>query len=336
LTLLLFSGFPGIALAQAAMAGSALQNGDTIATGTIQGTVLDEAGAILANAPVDLTNVQTGEARSTRTDPAGSYSFAALPPGDFKLTVLVGGFDSFTNPQIALASNQALQLPPILLRVATVSSKVEVTASKHEVAEAQMKSEEKQRLLGVLPNYYVVYFKNPVPLSAGQKMRLAFRLAIDPVNFGIAAAQAGAETNSKDYREYGTGAEGFGKRYAAAYAGDFFGTMVGSGALHALFHQDPRYYYKGTGSVGSRVLYALSWSFRCKGDNGKWQVNYSSLLGDVASAGISDIYYPKAIRNNAGQTLEYSLLGLASQGGNALLQEFFFKKVTTHANEPGK
>ncbi|MBV9441490.1 MAG: carboxypeptidase regulatory-like domain-containing protein, partial [Acidobacteriaceae bacterium] len=222
----------------------------------------------------------------------------------------------------------------ITLYLAAVSSKTEVTASKQEVAEAQMKSEVEQRLLGFLPNYYVVYFKDPVPLNAGQKMRLAFRLSIDPVTFGLAAVQAAVETNSKDFEAYGTGAEGFAKRYAAAYADGFIGTMVASGLLHAVLRQDPRYYYKGTGTVRSRVLYALSWSFRCKGDDGKWQIAYSSLIGNVASSTISGLYYPNGI--SASQTVKNSMLNLASQGVDALFQEFLFKRLTTHSKDPGK
>jgi hypothetical protein len=297
--------------------------------------VLDEAGAAVAAAPVNLS-FETGGSHTTNTDAEGNYSFSALPAGEFALTVTAPGFASFKNLRILLAPDQTLQLADITLHVATFSAHAEVTASKREVAEAQMQSQVKQRLIGFLPNYYVVYFKDPVPLNAGQKMRLAFRLAIDPVNFGIDAVQAAAETNSKNYEEYGTGAEGFGKRYAAAYADDFIGTVVGSGMIPALLRQDPRYYYKGTGTVRSRVLYALSWSFRCKGDNGKWQMNYSSLLGDIASASISNLYYPNAIRDSARETVKNSVLELASRGVNALFQEFLFKKITTHSNDPGK
>ena len=333
--ILISSIFQVAAWPQEATTGSIAQSAAIAATGTVQGRVLDEAGAAVAAAPVKL-EFETGEFHTTHTDAEGSYSFSALPAGEFALTATARGFASFTNPRTLLAPGQTLQLADIALSVAPLSVHAEVTASKREVAEAQMQSEVKQRLIGFLPNYYVVYFKDPAPLSAGQKMRLAFRLVIDPVTFGIDAAQAAAETNSKNYEEYGTGAEGFAKRYAAAYADDFIGTVVGSGLMHVVFRQDPRYYYKGSGSVHSRVLYALSWSFRCKGDNGKWQVNYSSLLGDIASASISNLYYPKAIRNSAGETVKYSVLGLASQSVNALLQEFLFKKITTHSNDPGK
>jgi Carboxypeptidase regulatory-like domain len=322
--------------AQESPVNPASQSTATLATGVIQGKVLDESGATLSGAGVTLTGLRTGVAYSTRTDSVGDYSFTGLQADEFKITASAHGFDSFTIADIALASGQNLDLAPIVMHVAAVSSKVEVTASQREVAEAQMKSEQKQRILGVLPNYYVAYFHDPVPLSAGQKMRLAFRLAIDPVTVGIDAAQAGLQTNDKNFKEYGTGAEGFAKRFAAAYAEDASGTMIGSGLLPALLHQDPRYYYKGTGSTASRALYALSWTFRCKGDNGNWQVNYSSIIGNVATTALSDLYYPKAIRDDGVQTLKYSLLSMASQGVSALLQEFVFKRVTSHANDPGK
>ena len=328
--LLLFSSFPIFVWAQP----PALQTAGLVASAVIQGTVFDEGGGTVAKAALTLTNIDAAETHTTESDSEGNYSFSALPAGAFTLLISAQGFSSFTNQRITLASNQTLQLPDIILHVAAVSSNSEVTASKEEVAEAQLKSEVQQRLLGFLPNYYVVYFKDPAPLDGAQKMRLAFRLAVDPITFGLAAVQAANETNSKDYVAYGTGAEGFAKRYAAAYADGFIGTMIGSGLLHVALRQDPRYYYKGTGTVRARVLYALSWSFRCKGDNGKWQIAYSSVLGDIASSSIAGLYHPEGI--SASQTAKYSMLNLASQAVDALFQEFLFKHVTTHTNEPGK
>lgn len=327
--LLLFSSFPVFAWAQL----PATQTADLLTSAVIQGTVFDEGGGTVAKAAVTLTNIDTAETHTAESDSEGNYLFSALPAGSFTLLISSEGFTSF-NQRITLLSNQTLQLPDVTLHLAAVSSNTEVTASKKEIAEAQMQSEVKQRLLGFLPNYYVVYFKDPAPLNAAQKMRLALRLSVDPVTFGLAAVQAANETNSKDYAAYGTGAEGFAKRYAAAYADGFIGTMIGSGLLHAALRQDPRYYYKGTGSVRARVLYALSWSFRCKGDNGKWQITYASLLGDIASSGISGLYDPKGI--SGSQAVEYTLMSIASRGVNALFQEFLFKRVTTHTNEPGK
>ena len=89
-------------------------------------------------------------------------------------------------------------------------------------------------------------------------------------------------------------------------------------------------------SHASPVLMDRGNAFRAKGDNGKWQLNYSSLIGNLATTGISALYQPPAIRNNSVETLKYSVLSVASQGVSALLQEFVFKRMTSHANEPGK
>ncbi|MHB1744235.1 MAG: carboxypeptidase-like regulatory domain-containing protein, partial [Acidobacteriaceae bacterium] len=95
----------------------------------------------------------------------------------------------------------------------------------------------------------------------------------------------------------------------------------------SVLHQDPRYFYKGVGSIRSRALYALSTVFICRGDNGRWQPNYSNVLGTFAAGGISNAYYPA---NDRGfqLTMENSLIGLAAGGGTALLQEFLIRKFS--------
>jgi hypothetical protein len=240
-------------LAQTTLSHPTGRTTDMPSNGTLQGTVLDASGGLLSGAEITVTNVQTSETRVIRTDAAGAYAFTCIPAGAYRFTVSVPSFDSFTNPEITLKSGQTLQLPPVMMQVTVVSTSVEVTASNHEVAEAQMKSEEKQRILGILPNYYTAYYQNPAPLSAGQKMRLALRSAIDPFNFAASAAQAASEVNSKDFQAFGTGAEGFGKRYAAAYADNFSGTVLGSGVMPALLHQDP-FAAKATTESGSQII----------------------------------------------------------------------------------
>jgi hypothetical protein len=69
--------------------------------------------------------------------------------------------------------------------------------------------------------------------------------------------------------------------------------------LPSLLKQDPRYFYKGTGSTRSRLLYALTSPVICKGGNGHWQANYSNILGNFAAGGIANLYYPSSDRNGA-------------------------------------
>src|SRR5262249_18337367 len=155
-----------------------------------------------------------------------------------------------------------------------------------EIAEAQIKEEEKQRALGFIPNYYVSYVADAAPLVPRQKFELAWKTMVDPVSFGITAAVAGIQQAHNDFSGYGQVAEGYGKRYGAAYADFAPSTLLGSAVLPSLFKQDPRYFYKGSGSKRSRVLYALANSVICKGDNGRWQTNYSAILGGLAAGGI--------------------------------------------------
>jgi hypothetical protein len=152
---------------------------------------------------------------------------------------------------------------------------------------------------------------------------------IDPVNFALNGITAGAEQADNGYA-WGQGWSAFGKRYAAAYGTFITGTLIGSAALPVLLHQDPRYFYKGTGSVPSRALYALANAVICKGDNHRWQPNYSSIIGGIASNGISDAYYPAKNRADASIIFESSAIGTGIAGLSNLLQEFLIRKLTPH------
>jgi len=205
-----------------------------------------------------------------------------------------------------------------------------VVADSHQLALAQVRAEEKQRILGVVPNYYVTYNQDTAPLPAKQKFDLAWRFTIDPASFAIVGIIAGVRQANNTFPGYGQGAAGYGKRYAAAY-GDFLtGTFLSSAILPSLLKQDPRYFYKGTGSKRSRILYALANSVICKGDNGRWQANYSNIIGSLASGGISNAYYPAKDRNGASLTFENAGINIAATGAANLVQEFLFKKLTPH------
>ena len=107
--------------------------------------------------------------------------------------------------------------------------------------------------------------------------------------------------------------------------------MIGGAILPSLLKQDPRYFYKGTGSTRSRILYALANAVICKGDNGHWQFDYSGILGALAAGGISNLYYPASSRNRAGLTFENTLIGIGGSAVGNLFQEFLIRKLTPHA-----
>jgi hypothetical protein len=190
-------------------------------------------------------------------------------------------------------------------------------------SEQQLKAAEKQRILGVLPNFNTSFDRNAPPLKAGQKIRLAFRAAIDPATFVIAALDGGVNMAERSYPAYGNGPEGYAKYLGASYADSFDGTMIGNALLPALLKQDPRYFRMGEShTIKRRILYAISTTVWCKNDNGKWGPNYSNVFGNLIAGGISNAYYPAADRG-ASLTIERGLTvtGEGTLGG--LADEFW-------------
>lgn len=202
---------------------------------------------------------------------------------------------------------------------------------KKKAAEEESQRELHQRLGGVVPNFNAVLDGSTVPLSPRQKMRAAFRSAIDPYQFGLAVITSGYGQATGSHSSidpngtrhgYGQGWAGFGERYGANYVDQFNGTIIGNGVLPVLLHQDPRYYRMGTGSFAKRFGYSLLTTVRCKSDKGQWQPNYSNVLGNLVSGGISNIYYPRAERGFA-LTIEQGMEVTAEGSIGALLIEFF-------------
>jgi hypothetical protein len=301
--------------------------------GTISGTVVDQSGAVVAGAQVKLTRSDASQSPSQEvlSGDNGQFSFASVAPGAFQLTITSPGFATQTSSGI-LAPGEVDLVPPIALVVAANVTDVQVALSRTEVAEEQIKDEEKQRVLGVIPNFYVTYDPHPVSLNAKQKFELAWKTTIDPVTFVIVGGIAGVQQAENTFSGYGQGAQGYAKRYGASYADLAIGTFIGSAILPSLFKQDPRYFYKGTGSKRSRILYAIANAVICKGDNGHWQTNYSNILGSLAAGAISNLYYPAQNRNGAALTFENTAIGIGATAAANLVEEFLMRKVTSNAN----
>ena len=195
------------------------------------------------------------------------------------------------------------------------------------LATEQVQAAEQQRVLGLLPNFYSSYIWDAAPLNARQKYSLALHATIDPVAFLGAGFAAGVQQANDAYKGYGQGASGYGKRFGANFADGTIGLVLSAAVLPSLLHQDPRYFYKGSGTTRSRVLYAISTAFICKGDNGRWQPNYSSLLGGLAAGAISNAYYPSSDRG-VSLTVENWLLGTAGDMVGGLVREFVMRRLT--------
>lgn len=320
LCLLLF-GYPPSLLAQVQ------QGSDQQSPGTIVGTVEDQSGAVSVGARVRLNRDGQSDAQEVLSGNNGQFSFTRVPPGPFHLTITSQGFNTHEVSGV-LQPGGFYIVPPTALGVSGGATEVRVALSPVEVAQEQIKEAEKQRVFGFIPNFYVTYDPDPAPLNAKQKFELAWKVAVDPVTFVGAGVYAGFEQAGNRYPEYGQGAQGYAKRYAAGYGDALAGIFIGNAILPSLLKQDPRYIYKGTGTTRSRIMYALASPVICKGDNRRWQPNYSFIGGSIAVGGVSNLYVPEHDRNGAALVFQNALIRIGQGSLGGIFQEFVFRKLT--------
>lgn len=317
--------------AEQAKKRAALPDAPATQTGTVSGTVTDANGDLIPGASVELDGVQASDQQTKIADDNAFFQFTALKPGMiYHITVTSPGFESWSSPALTVTSGQFLNMTGIQLKISGGSSSVTVYSSTEQIATQQVMIAEQQRVLGIIPNFYVVYdSKNAVPLTTKLKFKLALRVSVDPVSIagGLFLAGVNQAANNPDFQQ---GWKGYGQRFGAAYADGVTDILFGGAILPSLLHQDPRYFYQGTGTTKSRLVHALSNPFICRGDNGKQQINFSSLGGDLISASISNAYYPDSNRG-AGFVFTNFAIGTASREVSSLLQEFVIRKLTPSA-----
>ncbi len=300
---------------------------DQQALGSVSGKVVDQSGSIIGGVEIRLTRKDQSPSQDVFSDADGQFSFVNIAPGSFQLTITLEGFTTQVLSG-TVGPGETYIVPQIVLAVATQVTQVTVGLTQVELAEVQIKDQEKQRVLGIIPNFYVSYVPDAVALTSKQKLELAWKSSVDPFTFVGVGAVAGAAQAGDKLSGYGQGAQGYAKRYGAAYGDVVIGTFLGSAILPSVLKQDPRYFYKGTGSTRSRILHALASPIICKGDNGRWQPNYSYVLGNFAAAGIANLYYPSSDRNGTGLVVGAALTRLGENAVAAVFQEFIVRKLT--------
>jgi hypothetical protein len=303
-------------------------------SGSVSGTVLDGSGAAIPGAQVSLTRRDGARLQTVVSGASGDFTFTALPPGSYLVIVDASGFGPFTSAEFDLAPAQSYEIPGISLTVASATTEVMVRPTEVIAAE-QIKAEEKQRLLGVFPNFYVSYVHDAAPLTTKQKFSLASHDTLDWTSFVGISVTAGIEQANNTYAGYGGGAAGYGKRWAAKFGDGRSADYLSHAVFASLFHQDPRYFYQGTGSNKSRLYHALSNAFVARSDSGHLMPNYSYLLGAMCSGALSNAYYPHADRG-ANLVFTNAFVGIAGRAGATVLQEFVGKRVTKNVPDTTK
>jgi hypothetical protein len=298
--------------------------------GIIVGTVTDVNNDPVPGATVALEGALLGGPRTVVSNDNGFFQFNAVDPGTYLVTISAKGFANWTSPAIILTPGQYEILSGGKLKIAEAVTTITVApASAEEIATQQVKIEEQQRIFGFIPNYYVSYNHEAVLLTPKLKFQLAAKTVFNPVTIVGVAAYAGIEQagNRPDYPQ---GWKGYGERYGAIYGDGVTDIIVGGAVLPSLLHQDPRYFYQGTGTTKSRALHALSFPFICRGDNGRLQPNYSTMGGDLAAAAMANVYYPASNRG-VGLLLGNFFINTGQRAVASFAQEFILSRVTHKA-----
>jgi len=316
----------GMALALS-LPALAQTNQATPRTATVMGTVTDINHDVVPNATVVLKEVESNDPRTILTNENGMFEFDDLAPGiPYQLSISAKDYEGWISTPIILNPDQFKIVTGIQLRIPIYRITVDVHYDPVKVATEQFEAEEKQRVFGIIPNFYVSYENDPAPLTTGMKFKLALKVSTDPVTaagvFVVASAKQAGNTPN-----YGQGWGAYGKRFGAVATDGFSDIMIGGAILPSLLHQDPRYFYQGTGTTGSRFRHAVLNTFVARGDNGKSQPNYSTLGGVLASSSLANLYYPRSNRG-AGLVFGNFAIGIAERIGASLAQEFLLGKFT--------
>jgi Carboxypeptidase regulatory-like domain len=296
---------------------------------SIAGVVTDTDKAAIPAARVILEEADTAKAiAGVTSDGEGAFTFPSVAPGNYIVKIAASGFASWKiKDVIVLHEGENFVIPKVELGVESITTTVNAI-SMEDLAEQQITAEEHQRILGILPNFYVSYVSNAAPLTRKQKFKLALVVSRDPVTFFTTGVTAGIEQWQGDFSGYGQEFSGYAKRYAATYGDRLSSTFLGAAALPSLLHQDPRYFYRGHGKVIVRALYAISTVAVCKGDNGHWQPNYSNIGGNLGAAFISSLYYPKSDQHSVQVTVTNTMIGVGTGAFGVLFQEFLLRHLT--------
>jgi hypothetical protein len=296
-------------------------------TGSILGTVVDSNNDTIPNATVVL-HKPVGDPLTVVTKDDGSFAFHDVTPGiAYQITVAAEGFAEWSS-SVTVEPGQEKTVTDVTLHILAVQRAVTVTYSSKEVAAQQLKAEEQQRVLRFIPNLYVTYEPHPEPLTTKMKFHLAYKDMTHPVFFVRVAGWAGVQQARDNPDEWRQGAKGYGKRLGAGFADATTGSLITNAILPSLLHQDPRYFYQGTGTKWSRARHAMLAPFVCKGDNGATQPNYSEWGGSLIGYSISTAYYPSSSRT-AGHVFENFGIDMGLHVASSLAQEFILDKFTS-------
>jgi hypothetical protein len=178
------------------------------------------------------------------------------------------------------------------------------------------------RVFGVLPNYRTASLSEPYrPLTVSRKFYIGYKDSTDYPIFVLGGVLSGLGQWTDQHPSFGQGMKGYGKRYLTSTADQLIGNLFTESIMPSLLHQDPRYFQLGQGSVSKRLGYSASRIFVAKNDSGRWNFNFAELTGNMASAGIGNLYYPQ--ERTWGDNVQRLYSQLATDALSQVFKEFW-------------
>jgi hypothetical protein len=184
------------------------------------------------------------------------------------------------------------------------------------------KKEQSSRVLGVLPQFAVTNRQDAPPLTTGEKFHLFRKSAFDPVEFGLVGLQAGISQAEDEFPGYGQGAQGYGKRYGAAFADEVSAGFWSNFFWSSVLKEDPRYFRLGEGTFKHRFFYSIKQEIVCHTDKGGRSFSFENVLGAFSAGTLSNVYYPSGDRG-VTLTMSRSSIALAYGSLGGLVDEFW-------------
>ncbi|HXJ41068.1 MAG TPA: hypothetical protein VNH18_17430 [Bryobacteraceae bacterium] len=163
-----------------------------------------------------------------------------------------------------------------------------------------------------------------VPLTGSERATLYAYSLFGPKAFVFSAAQAGFNQLRNSPREWGQGAEGYGRRYGSAYAQHVINATVANGIAFGL-HEDNRYFKSGKTGMG-RVGYAITSAFLARHDDGSRFISVSAIGGTAAGAFISRTWQPPSTSSMGSGAVSFGL-GMGVRMGTNVALEFLPRRM---------
>ncbi len=180
-----------------------------------------------------------------------------------------------------------------------------------------------RRVFGLLSNHRTADGSAPYqPITIRRKFYIGAMDSVDYPAYALPIFIAGVYQLADRNPSFGQGMEGYGKRYAGAFADQALGNMMTASVFPSLLRQDPRYFRMGKGTNWARTRYALTRVFQARNNEGQWGFNYSEWLGSTSAVGISNLYYPSDTSNAVSNSRKL-VMKVGTHALSHVLREFW-------------